>query len=201
MKIAESERRCDRPLMTWDDTFNFSCKPGIDCFNSCCRDVTIFLNPLDVIRLRNALEIPSTAFLHKYTDMVISPVSGLPAVVLRMTADEQKKCPFVTEQGLRLYMRIGRIHAAFTLWTPSKEWSTPSSWSRIHVTALTKPKNGLVERWRKEQGLYVYDDLDHNLKDVMSRGPGMGTKDSRFPDAGHVYDGNLRCGPFSGIRI
>jgi hypothetical protein len=25
-----------------------------------------------------------------------------------------------------------------------------------------------VERWRKEQGLYVYDDLDHNLKDVMS---------------------------------
>ena len=55
MKLAESERRCDRPLMTWDDAFNFSCKPGIDCFNSCCRDVTIFLNPLDVIRLRKAL--------------------------------------------------------------------------------------------------------------------------------------------------
>jgi Fe-S-cluster containining protein len=167
MKLAESGRRCDRPLMTWDDAFNFSCTPGIDCFNSCCRDVTIFLNPLDVVRLRKALNIPSTAFLHKYTDMVISPVSGLPAVVLKMTADEHKKCPFVSEQGCTVYENRPYSCRLYPLDTEQGvEYSFIVGPDRCH--GLGQAEDWTVERWRKEQGLYVYDDLDHNLKDVMS---------------------------------
>ena len=46
MKLKTSS--CDdQRQMTWDDTFPFRCHPTIDCFNSCCKDVTIFLTPLD----------------------------------------------------------------------------------------------------------------------------------------------------------
>jgi len=151
MKIAESERCCGRPLMTWDDAFNFSCRPDIDCFNSCCRDVTIFLNPLDVIRLRKALDIPSTAFLHKYTDMVISPVSGLPAVVLRMDADEEKKCPFVLEQGCTVYESRPYSCRLYPLDTEQGvEYSFIVESDRCH--GLAEAEELTVERWRKRAG-------------------------------------------------
>ena len=87
MKLKTSS--CDdKRLMTWDDTFSFRCHPAIDCFNSCCKDVTIFLTPLDVVRLRTALGISSTEFLEKYTHRLISQTTGLPAVALKMSANE-----------------------------------------------------------------------------------------------------------------
>jgi uncharacterized protein len=166
MKISEPASRCDGRIMTWDNTFNFSCRPGIDCFNSCCRDVTIFLNPLDVVRLRKALDIPSTAFLHKFTDTVISPVSGLPAVVLKMGADEQKKCPFVTEKGCDVYENRPYSCRLYPLDTEQGvEYSFIVQPDKCH--GLSEADEWTIERWRKEQGLYAYDDLDHNLKDVM----------------------------------
>ncbi len=90
-------------MMTWDDTFKFKCHPGIDCFNSCCRDVTILLTPVDVIRLRTAIGMSSMDFLEFYTHRLISRKSGLPAIALKMSEDETKKCPFVTEQGCSVY--------------------------------------------------------------------------------------------------
>jgi len=80
MKLKNQPEGADR-LMTWDDTFCFRCHPGVECYNACCKDVTIFLNPLDIGRLRKALGITSTEFLARYTDIVISPVTGVPAVV------------------------------------------------------------------------------------------------------------------------
>ena len=65
MKMKDQACLNDR-LMTWDDTFSFRCGLGIDCYNSCCRDVTIFLNPLDVARMSSALGVSSTEFLERY---------------------------------------------------------------------------------------------------------------------------------------
>jgi Fe-S-cluster containining protein len=154
-------------LMTWDDTFHFRCHPGIDCFNSCCRNVTIFLSPLDVIRLRKALGMTSTDFLEQYTHRVISRKSGLPAVILKMNQDETKVCPFVSNQGCKVYAARPYSCRLYPLDTEQGvEYKFIVDKERCH--GLSDPHEWTVESWRKGQGLLDYDDLDHQLKDVMA---------------------------------
>lgn len=157
----------DKRLMTWDDTFSFSCHPTIDCFNSCCKDVTIFLTPLDVVRLRTALGISSTEFLEKYTHRLISQTTGLPAVALKMTANEAKTCPFVTEKGCSVYDDRPYSCRLYPLDTEQGvEFKFIVDEGTCH--GLRESQEWTVESWRREQGLHAYDDLDHDLKDVMA---------------------------------
>jgi Fe-S-cluster containining protein len=165
MKLRDQIDATDR-LMTWDDTFCFSCHPGTGCYNSCCRDVTIFLNPLDVCRLRKALGITSTEFLDKHTHKIISSKTGMPAVVLKMNEDEEKTCQFVTDKGCsvydsrpfscRLYPLDSEQGVEYKLMVDAEK-----------CKGLNESQEWTVEGWRQEQGLPDYDDLDHDLKDVM----------------------------------
>ena len=50
-----------------DDAFTFGCNPGVACFNECCRDLNQFLTPYDILRLKNHLNLSSSAFLERYT--------------------------------------------------------------------------------------------------------------------------------------
>jgi len=166
MKLKKQAEGAER-LMTWDDTFHFRCHPGVECYNSCCRDVTIFLNPLDVARMRRFLGISSTEFLARYTDIVVSPLSGVPAVVLRMTSDEDKKCPFVRSEGCSVYEcrpYSCRLYPLDTEEGVEFKFLVDSS----RCKGLLEGAEWTVEQWRREQGLHDYDDLDHNLKDVMN---------------------------------
>jgi len=153
--------------MTWDDTFGFHCYRGIDCFNSCCRDVTIFLNPLDASRMRKALGIHSSDFLEKYTHRLISQINGMPAVSLRMQEDQDKRCPFVTDQGCSIYNSRPYPCRLYPLDTDQGvEYRFIVDSGFCH--GLLEQDQWTVEEWRKDQGLYDYDDLDHDLKDVMN---------------------------------
>jgi uncharacterized protein len=166
MKIKTSS--CDHQrLMTWDDTFSFRCHQAIDCFNSCCKDVTIFLTSLDVVRLRTALGISSTEFLEKYTHRLISQTTGLPAVALKMQQDKDKLCPFVAENGCSVYNDRPYSCRLYPLDTEQGvEYTFIVDEGTCH--GLRESQEWTVESWRREQGLHAYDDLDHNLKDVMA---------------------------------
>jgi uncharacterized protein len=166
MKLKSSS--CDnKRLMTWDDTFSFRCHPGIDCFNSCCKDVTIFLTSLDVVRLRTALGISSTEFLEQYTHRLISQTTGLPAVVLKMREDDTKRCPFVSDEGCTVYNDRPYSCRLYPLDTEQGvEYTFIVDEGTCH--GLRESQQWTVESWRQEQGIYDYDDLDHNLKDIMA---------------------------------
>ena len=86
-----------------DDTFLFRCYPGIGCFNRCCRNLNLFLYPYDALRLKNALDISSDQFLDKYVDVVLRPGNYFPEVLLRMSKDDEKSCPFLTPSGCSVY--------------------------------------------------------------------------------------------------
>jgi len=86
-----------------DDSFTFQCYPGIDCFNRCCRNLNLFLYPYDVIRLKNALGLSSDAFLDEYVDVILRPANYFPDVLLRMSEDDEKTCPFLTPSGCSVY--------------------------------------------------------------------------------------------------
>lgn len=82
--------------------FKFRCHPGVSCFTSCCRDINIILTPYDVLRMKNGLGISSEEFLDRHT--IIIPKKGrlIPLVILKMNEDD-KRCPFVSDSGCRIY--------------------------------------------------------------------------------------------------
>ena len=98
-KVKELPGRRLKP----DDTFSFRCYPQIACFNRCCRNLNLFLYPYDVLRLKNALDISSDQFLDRYVDVVLRPDNFFPQVLLRMSENDEKTCPFMHESGCAVY--------------------------------------------------------------------------------------------------
>ena len=86
-----------------DDSFTLRCYPGIGCFNRCCRNLNLFLYPYDVVRLKNALGISSDEFLDKHVDIVLRAENYFPDVLLRMSENDEKTCPFLTPSGCSVY--------------------------------------------------------------------------------------------------
>ena len=83
--------------------FSFRCHSGLACFNRCCRNLNLFLYPYDVIQIKNRLGISSDLFLEKYVDVVLRDTNFFPEVLLRMSEDEAKTCPFLTASGCSIY--------------------------------------------------------------------------------------------------
>lgn len=88
--------------MEREHQFRFNCYPGVSCFTQCCRDITIFLTPYDVLRLKNGLGISSDDFLEKHTIILPQENNMIPLVALQMNEDD-KKCPFVSKNGCVVY--------------------------------------------------------------------------------------------------
>jgi uncharacterized protein len=86
-----------------DETFSFHCHPEIACFNRCCRNLNLFLFPYDVLRLKTALGISSDQFLDRYVDVVLRSDNFFPEVLLRMSENHEKTCPFVLDAGCAVY--------------------------------------------------------------------------------------------------
>ncbi len=85
------------------ESFLFKCHPGLSCFNRCCRNLNLMLYPYDVVRLKNRLEISSDRFLNDYTDLVLRASSYFPEVLLRMSENDERTCPFLTSSGCSVY--------------------------------------------------------------------------------------------------
>jgi uncharacterized protein len=92
----------EHPRLTPDDQFTFHCGRDLDCFTTCCRDVSIVLTPYDLLRLTRSLQMDSTEFLEKYTLPLLNAQQKFPVVILRMDS-ETKQCPFLSERGCEVY--------------------------------------------------------------------------------------------------
>ncbi len=162
------------------DSFYFHCYPGIDCFNRCCRNLNLFLYPYDVIRLKRRLDIDSDQFLEKYVDMVLRPSSFFPDVLLRMSENEEKTCPFLNASGCSVYPdrpdtcrtfpveqgvfydveRNGTefIHVFrppdFCMGQHEKKMWTPKTWAKDQDAVLY---NKMTARWAVLKGLFQRD--------------------------------------------
>jgi Fe-S-cluster containining protein len=88
-------------VLSQDDLFQFTCGGGLECFTSCCRDVTIFLTPYDVLRMKTHLGISSGEFIEQYT--LVSQAHAVPLVLLKMNEEDEKRCHLVTKEGCSVY--------------------------------------------------------------------------------------------------
>lgn len=89
--------------LTRTSVFHFRCHRDLACFNLCCRNLNLFLYPYDVLRLKKSLSMDSDRFLEAHTDVVLREGNAFPDVLLRMSEDASKTCPFLSEAGCRVY--------------------------------------------------------------------------------------------------
>lgn len=99
--MIETEEQLQGTPLAPDRSFNFECRPGLACFNTCCRDKRLPLWPYDLLRLRQGLDLSSDAILEQYVELEQDPNSGWPALRLRL--EEGGRCPFVGSGGCRVY--------------------------------------------------------------------------------------------------
>jgi Fe-S-cluster containining protein len=85
------------------ETFQFDCHSGVSCFTRCCKDADMYLYPYDVIRMKNRLGLTSDRFLDRYTFQAVRDNPYFPSVMLKMSDNREKWCPFLSNKGCMIY--------------------------------------------------------------------------------------------------
>ncbi len=183
----------DYPRMSRGDKFRFACHGALDCFNSCCSDVNIFLTPYDVLRMKNRLGITSQDFLDRYTILPVEKNLKYPVLVLKLTDDEEKICHFVDkEKGCTIYEDRPWACRMYPVGLASPKEGEKSASPKDECTAKCKSLPGsdgkkeeffflmkeegclgfkedrewTVEEWMKNQGVPAYDEMGRLFKEL-----------------------------------
>jgi Fe-S-cluster containining protein len=171
--FSYAEEKKGLTVLTPEDGFRFHCHPGRDCFNRCCRNITIFLTPYDIIRMKSAAEMTSSEFLSHYTVTMIGD-AGLPVVVLKMQEDEEKTCPFVCGDGCRIYPDrpwACRIYPLKPESTKITEKAGKSYYSVMEVPfchGFDTDREIAVKEWIQEQGVGPYLEMEAPFKKILA---------------------------------
>jgi uncharacterized protein len=154
--------------------FKFRCYPGIKCFTKCCGKIDIVLTPYDIVRIKHRLGIGSGDFLNKYTREEIDEKSGLPIVFLKMGADEERLCPFVTPEGCTIYSDRPAACRYYPLGqgTLQTEKGVEEFYFMVkepYCCGFEEDVDWTVESWRVDQEPALYDDMNREWKSMMLR--------------------------------
>lgn len=171
-KIEPAEKR---PLTVLGphDVFRFECHQGLDCYTRCCRDITIFLTPYDILRMKNALGLPSGDFLSAYTVSMIGD-TGLPVVVLKMRKDDEKHCPFLAGSGCTIYpdrpwaCRIYPLQPESTTLTEKAGKLYYSVMDVPFCRGLLSDRTVSLSVWIEEQAIPVYHEMEALFKKITT---------------------------------
>jgi len=164
--LKDASLTASQARMDAEHVFRFDCGPHVPCYTECCRDVTIVLTPYDVLRLKNALDIPSGQFLDTYTIIIPKEKRLIPMVVLRMN-DEDKRCVFVTEKGCRVYADRPWPCRMYPL-----DMNDDGTFSLItdasRCKGLNENKIHRISNWLIEQGVPMYDEMNRLFSEVTA---------------------------------
>ena len=86
-----------------EESFTFSCHPGVKCFTDCCRQLELALTPYDVLRLKQETGLSSTVFLERYVIQEQEDGDVFPRFYLTMVDDGRASCVFVSNKGCTVY--------------------------------------------------------------------------------------------------
>lgn len=170
----EAKILAEHPRLGPDDTFQFRCHPGLTCFNSCCRDVNIFLSPYDVLRMKRRLGLTSGEFLQRYTLLPVQKDMKTPVVVLRMNEDPEKHCPFLEEAGCGIYTDRPWPCRMYPVGLAASR-DTPDGWQgeRFYYLLQEDGCHGFqegetwtVSQWLENQGIAPYDEWGEAFKEL-----------------------------------
>jgi Fe-S-cluster containining protein len=158
-----------------DDTFQFACHRHVPCFNHCCRDLSQALTPYDVLRIKQNLNISTEDFLSRHAGIQIGPATGLPVVSLRFFSNEERRCPFVANQGCRVYAdrpASCRIYPLVRLLRRSRtNGSLVEQFALLkepHCQGFEQKQNQTVREWIASQELEAYHEANDMLMELIA---------------------------------
>ncbi len=160
-----NEESARKVLFTMDEKFKFSCDKGLACFNRCCRDITIFLTPYDVLRMRKAAGLSSHEFLEKYTTSFLGD-DGIPLVMLKMAEGDKGACPFVEDEGCSIYEDRPwscRMYPVFPMSAEEHEFLIEEI---ATCFGFQENRELTVREWKAEQKIDAYDTMNKNYKEL-----------------------------------
>ena len=162
------------PRLDRDHRFKFRCHPGVECFNVCCSDVNIFLVPYDIIRLRARLGITTGEFLDRYTISPFTKKLKFPVVQLKMSEDDAKTCPFVTEKGCSVYEDRPWACRMYPVGSASPRNARPGSeefffiLEEEHCKGFNSDKEWTIQEWMCDQGVDDYIEPSEWYKQIAT---------------------------------
>ena len=155
----------DRVRLDPSHIFQFNCSPGIPCFTQCCQDVNIVLTPYDVLRMKNSLGISSDEFLDNYSVIIPKKERLIPMVVLKMNEDD-KKCPFVADEGCTIYADRPWPCRMFPL-----DMNLDGTFSFItdssRCQGLRADQKWRISDWLVDQGVPLYDEMNTLFSQII----------------------------------
>lgn len=164
--------------LTLNTKFKFKCHKGIKYFTRCCNNIDILLTPYDILRIKNRLSIDSEEFLSKYTYVEIDEKSSHLLVMLKMTDDAERKCPFVTAEGCIIYsdrpancryypIGQGTLKKAGEKGPEDEEFYFFIK--EPHCLGYQEDTEWTVELWRIDQEVNIYDEMNRDWKAFQLR--------------------------------
>lgn len=190
-KLSVTSEKQGLKVLKPDDKMRFACHEGLSCYTRCCRDVTIFLTPYDILRMKNALGISSEAFLPAYTHAWIGE-NGFPAVALKMGDDAEKSCPFLARRGCSIYSdrpwscRIYPLQPESTRITEKAGKQYYSVMNVPFCLGLWENRTTTVENWLEEQEVPVYAEMEQPFKNI-TRNPFLSDQAIQNPKIQQMY--------------
>jgi Fe-S-cluster containining protein len=165
-----------------ESRFKFACHKGMKCYTHCCSDLNIILTPYDIVRMKNRLGITCDQFLAIYTKPEMLVRTKLPVVTLKMLDDDKKSCPFVTPNGCIIYEDRPVTCRYYPLGSAAfrEQEIQPTGEDfyfmvrESHCLGFDADKEWTVSEWRKDQGVELYDEVNHGWMEFMMRKKSFG---------------------------
>mmetsp|Transcript_3399 Transcript_3399/g.2001 ORF Transcript_3399/g.2001 Transcript_3399/m.2001 type:complete len:242 (+) Transcript_3399:292-1017(+) len=161
--------------LSLDDSFRFSCSQNVPCFNECCKNLNQFLTPYDVLRLKNYLSLSSSQFLERYTTQEIGAETGLPIIIFKPDYKNNLKCPFVSENGCKVYESRPsscRTYPIVRLASRNRKTGKITEHFALlkeeHCLGFKQEKTQTVREWLYSEDVLLYNEMNDMLLEIIS---------------------------------
>ena len=149
--------------------FTFACHPRMPCFTECCRELELALTPYDVLCLCKELQVSSKQFIERYVVVEQDDKGGVPTLYLGMVDDGRASCPFVSENGCRVYQSRPGACRAYPVGrgVGQDEHGNVREMHILvretHCQGFSEPHSHSVAEWFEHQGLIEYNAVNDEI--------------------------------------
>ena len=155
-----------------DETFYFSCHPGVDCFTDCCRQLELALTPYDVLRLKQESKLPSNTFLKNYVIQEQQAEDVFPRFYLTMVDDGRASCVFVSQSGCTVYPGRPGACRAYPMGRAAIRHDNVMDeffvlLNEDHCHGFQENEEQTIERYSKGQGLQPYNSFNDKVATLL----------------------------------
>ena len=178
--------------ITPEGIFSFACHPGVSCFNKCCHEIDVILTPVDILKMKTALNIRSDEFLNKYTTLQTLKDTGIPLVKLLMRENSNGACIFLDgSKGCSIYQNRPQVCRSYPLGlgtldprheklqtegqSPEARFMIQEDMCKGHL----EPKTWTLKKWMEDQGTVAMEEGNKPWMEIVAKLKAMKINDKQ----------------------